>query len=85
MSRRSSGLLRPEPAGQLSGSDDATSWAGHDAGVLGSAGVAVGMLFVRAGRGGVSHSPQETVDLDDIGVAVSALAEALGDLADRAP
>ncbi len=71
--------------GPLSGSDDATSWAGHDAGVLGSAGVAVGMLFVRAGRGGVSHSPQETVDLDDIGVAVSALAEALGDLADRAP
>jgi acetylornithine deacetylase/succinyl-diaminopimelate desuccinylase-like protein len=40
------------------------------------------MLFVRAGRGGVSHSPNETVELDDIGAAVSVLAEALGDLAD---
>lgn len=61
---------------------ETTSWAGHDAGVLRAAGVAVGMLFVRAGRGGVSHSPNETVELDDIGAAVSVLAEALGDLAD---
>jgi acetylornithine deacetylase/succinyl-diaminopimelate desuccinylase-like protein len=61
---------------------ETTSWAGHDAGVLRAAGVAVGMLFVRAGRGGVSHSPHETVELDDIGAAVSALAEALGELAD---
>jgi allantoate deiminase len=59
-----------------------TSWAGHDAGILAAAGVPVGMLFVRAGQAGVSHSPRETVAAADIGVAIEALARALAGLAD---
>src|SRR5439155_6316635 len=35
------------------------SGAGHDAGILATAGVASGMLFVRGLNGGVSHSPDE--------------------------
>ncbi len=61
----------------------ATSWAGHDAGILAAAGVPVGMLFVRAGRAGVSHSPHETADATDIDAAVTTLARALADLADE--
>jgi allantoate deiminase len=59
-----------------------TSWAGHDAGVLGSAGVPVGMLFMRAGAGGVSHSPDESVSEADIGAGVSVLEQVLGRLGD---
>jgi acetylornithine deacetylase/succinyl-diaminopimelate desuccinylase-like protein len=40
-----------------------------------------GLLFVRAGRAGVSHSPLEIVDAADITVAVEALARALTSLA----
>ena len=35
------------------------SGAGHDAGILASAGVPSGMLFVRSLNGGVSHNPAE--------------------------
>jgi allantoate deiminase len=58
-----------------------TSWAGHDAGILAAAGVPVGMLFVRAGQAGVSHSPRETVAVADISAAVAALAKALAGVA----
>jgi allantoate deiminase len=66
---------------QAAGPIAATSWAGHDAGILATAGVPVGMFFVRAGQAGVSHSPHETVDAADIAVAIEALARALAGLA----
>lgn len=61
----------------------ATSWAGHDAAIMATAGVPTGMLFVRAGRAGVSHSPLEIVDPADIEAAVETLARALTSLAER--
>ncbi len=60
----------------------ATSWAGHDAAILAAAGIPAGMLFVRAGRAGVSHSPQETADAADIAMAIETLDRALTNLAD---
>jgi allantoate deiminase len=57
------------------------SGAGHDAAVLGSAGVAAGMLFVRSRNGGASHSPEEWSEPDDVELAVDALARALRRLA----
>jgi allantoate deiminase len=57
------------------------SGAGHDAGVLAAAGVRCGMLFVRSGAGGVSHSPDEHSDPEDIELAVEVLAAALSRLA----
>jgi acetylornithine deacetylase/succinyl-diaminopimelate desuccinylase-like protein len=56
------------------------SGAGHDAGILASAGVAAGMLFVRAGNGGVSHSPDESASDGDVALAVDVLTDALGRL-----
>ena len=53
------------------------SGAGHDAGVMASAGVAAGMLFVRAQNGGVSHSPDELSAVEDVDLAVDVLVEAL--------
>jgi acetylornithine deacetylase/succinyl-diaminopimelate desuccinylase-like protein len=58
------------------------SGAGHDAGILASAGVETGMLFVRSLNGGISHSPQELTSADDIALAVDALAASLRRLAD---
>lgn len=57
------------------------SGAGHDAGVLGEAGVPSGMLFVRSLNGGVSHSPDEHSDPADVALCVDALALALRRLA----
>jgi allantoate deiminase len=57
------------------------SGAGHDAGVLGAAGVPAGMLFVRSLNGGVSHSPDEHSDPADVALCVDALTLALGRLA----
>jgi allantoate deiminase len=54
------------------------SGAGHDAGILASAGVDAAMLFVRSLNGGVSHSPDELSSGDDVALAVDVLAEALG-------
>jgi acetylornithine deacetylase/succinyl-diaminopimelate desuccinylase-like protein len=58
------------------------SGAGHDAGVLTAAGVRCGMLFVRSGAGGISHSPDEHSDPEDIELAVEVLAAALSRLAE---
>ena len=55
--------------------------AGHDAGVLAAAGVRCGMLFVRSGAGGISHSPDEWSDPEDVALCVDVLAAALGRLA----
>ncbi len=75
------GALAAAAAQQDADTIAVTSWAGHDAAVLATAGVPAGMLFVRAGRAGVSHSPHETVDAADIAVAAGTLARALADLA----
>lgn len=59
------------------------SGAGHDAGILASAGVEAGMLFVRAQAGGVSHSPDEHASDEDVAVAVDVLTDALATLSSR--
>ena len=53
------------------------SGAGHDAGILASAGVDAAMLFVRSLNGGVSHSPDELSSDEDVALAVDVLADAL--------
>jgi N-carbamoyl-L-amino-acid hydrolase len=50
--------------------------AGHDAGVLATAGVPVAMLFVRNATG-VSHSPFENATSEDCAAGVDALARLL--------
>lgn len=50
--------------------------AGHDAGILSSAGVSTAMLFVRNPTG-VSHSPSEHAEMTDCLAGVEALADAL--------
>jgi len=58
------------------------SGAGHDAGILATAGVDAGMLFVRSLNGGISHSPDELTSAEDVELAVDVLARALVRLAD---
>jgi acetylornithine deacetylase/succinyl-diaminopimelate desuccinylase-like protein len=57
------------------------SGAGHDAGILATAGVPSGMLFVRSLNGGISHNPAELSSEEDIALALDALTGALGRLA----
>ena len=57
------------------------SGAGHDAGILASAGVDSAMLFVRSLAGGVSHSPDELSSEEDVALAVDVLADALARVA----
>ena len=57
------------------------SGAGHDAGVLASAGVEAGMLLVRSLNGGASHCPEELSSPEDIALAVDVLTGALARLA----
>jgi allantoate deiminase len=57
------------------------SGAGHDAGILASAGVDAAMLFVRSLNDGVSHSPDELSSDEDIGLGVDVLADALAAVA----
>lgn len=54
--------------------------AGHDAGILATAGVPTAMLFVRNPTG-VSHSPAEHAEMDDCLAGVAALADTLEELA----
>ena len=53
--------------------------AGHDAGILATAGVPSAMLFVRNPTG-VSHSPEEFAERDDCHAGVEALAACIADL-----
>jgi len=53
------------------------SGAGHDAGILATAGVPSGMLFVRSLNGGISHNPAELSSEDDIALATDALERTL--------
>jgi acetylornithine deacetylase/succinyl-diaminopimelate desuccinylase-like protein len=57
------------------------SGAGHDAGILASAGIPSAMLFVRSLNGGVSHSPDELSSDEDVALATDVLAGALARLA----
>jgi allantoate deiminase len=57
------------------------SGAGHDAGILASAGVPSGMLFVRSLNGGISHNPAELSSAEDIALAADVLTGALRRLA----
>jgi allantoate deiminase len=59
------------------------SGAGHDAGILATAGVDAAMLFVRSLSGGVSHSPDELSSDDDVALAVDVLMDALERLTSR--
>jgi N-carbamoyl-L-amino-acid hydrolase len=57
-----------------------TSGAGHDA--VSFDGITdIGMLFVRCGNGGISHSPLETVTAEDAGIAAQILRDVLMRLA----
>ncbi|GAA4379364.1 allantoate amidohydrolase [Agromyces bauzanensis] len=58
------------------------SRAGHD-GMAVSAVADVAMLFVRCGRGGISHSPDEIVDVRDVAVALDAYEAAVVEVAER--
>jgi allantoate deiminase len=53
------------------------SGAGHDAGILATAGVDSAMLFVRSLNGGVSHSPDELSSPEDVELAIEVLTGAL--------
>lgn len=55
------------------------SGAGHDAGIMATAGIPTAMITVRNPTG-VSHSPQEHAEHDDCVTGVVALADALQDL-----
>jgi allantoate deiminase len=59
------------------------SGAGHDAGILATAGVDAAMLFVRSLNDGVSHSPDELSSDDDVALGVDVLADALERLTSR--
>lgn len=53
------------------------SGAGHDAGILATAGVDSAMLFVRSLSDGVSHSPDELSSDEDVALATDVLTGAL--------
>jgi acetylornithine deacetylase/succinyl-diaminopimelate desuccinylase-like protein len=55
------------------------SGAGHDAAMFGGV-TELGMLFVRCGNGGISHSPLETVTADDADLAARVLLDVLVNL-----
>ena len=77
--------LRDRLADLLAGPDGAPApvlptGAGHDAGILASAGIPTAMLFVRNPTG-ISHSPDEHAEPDDCLAGVEALARAVEALA----
>jgi len=53
-----------------------SSGAGHDAAMFDGL-TEIGMLFVRCGNGGVSHSPLETVSAEDADIATRVLLDVL--------
>lgn len=79
--------LRDAIAGGIrcaTGVDAVPIWsrAGHD-GMAVSAITDVAMLFVRCGSGGISHSPDEIVDVRDVAVALDAFEAAVVEVAER--
>ena len=63
----------------LGGSPRLSTGAGHDAGILASAGIPTAMLFVR-NPSGISHAPAEDADEADCLAGIDALATALARL-----
>jgi allantoate deiminase len=57
------------------------SGAGHDAAIMGMAGVPTAMLFVRSDAGGISHAPEEHTGADAVALCAQALELALRELA----
>jgi N-carbamoyl-L-amino-acid hydrolase len=57
------------------GGPEVTCWAGHDSGVL-AAEMPAALVLVR-NRSGVSHAPEEHVDLEDAAAGVAALVRAV--------
>ena len=72
-------LRRVLPAAPLLGTG-----AGHDAGILATAGIPTGMIFVRNPTG-VSHSPAEHAERADCLAGVAALADVLTELVGERP
>ena len=72
-------LRRVLPAAPLLGTG-----AGHDAGILATAGIPTGMIFVRNPTG-VSHSPAEHAERADCLAGVTALADVLTELVGERP
>jgi N-carbamoyl-L-amino-acid hydrolase len=76
----------PSLADRIAADHEGPDWpviptqAGHDAGILSTAGVPTAMLFVRNPTG-VSHSPDEHAEMPDCLVGVGALADTLARLA----
>jgi beta-ureidopropionase / N-carbamoyl-L-amino-acid hydrolase len=71
--------LRDRLVALLDGAPLLPTGAGHDAGILASAGIRAAMLFVRNPTG-VSHSPAEHAEREDCLAGVDALAAVLDDL-----
>jgi len=80
MAEESRAVLREEIAALGLPVLELPSGAGHDAGILATAGVPSGMLFVRSLNGGVSHNPAELTSPEDIELAVGVLTAALRNL-----
>jgi beta-ureidopropionase / N-carbamoyl-L-amino-acid hydrolase len=64
----------------LDGAPRLATGAGHDAGILATAGIPTAMLFVRNPTG-VSHAPDEHADHADCLAGIVALADVLEELA----
>jgi acetylornithine deacetylase/succinyl-diaminopimelate desuccinylase-like protein len=77
------GAVRAAIAGRGLPAVELPSGAGHDAGILATAGVDAAMLFVRSLNDGVSHSPDELSSDDDVLLAADVLADALARLTAR--
>ena len=72
--------LRTRLAAILGGPPVIPTGAGHDAGILATAGIPSAMMFVRNPTG-TSHSPLEHAERDDCLAGVAALAAVVADLA----
>ena len=71
--------LRSRISRVLGGPPELATAAGHDAGILSSAGIPAAMLFVRNPTG-VSHSPAEQATAEDCTAGTEALARVVADL-----
>jgi N-carbamoyl-L-amino-acid hydrolase len=72
--------LRNRLAALLGDAPTLPTGAGHDAGILATAGVPSAMLFVRNPTG-VSHSPEEHAERDDCAAGMDALTRVIEALA----
>ncbi|MCW3050288.1 MAG: allantoate amidohydrolase, partial [Solirubrobacterales bacterium] len=76
---RSPAVTFATPLRDALGGPEVTCWAGHDSGVLAAA-LPAALVLVR-NRSGVSHAPEEHVDLDDAAAGVDALVRAVEGIA----